>query len=1165
MMEAKELAPGAVVRGISPRGHATLIAVQWVGETTADVTFQDDQGRREGRLVFPEDLKTMELVSGGRNWSFDADGDLLRLVSEAKRIKLAHLFDPYLAVQTSNVEPLPHQITAVYEHLLPRQPLRYLLADDPGAGKTVMAGLFIKELLVRGDLKRCLIVCPGVLVEQWQDELAQKFQLPFEILTNDKMEAARTGNWFAETELAICRLDKLSRDEDAQKKLEATDWDLIVVDEAHKMSAHYFGNEVKRTRRYELGLKLSKLTRHFLIMTATPHSGHPEDFQLFMALLDQDRFEGKVRDGMQKADVKDLMCRRVKEDLLRFDGTRLFPERKAYTVHYNLSDAEASLYHNVSRYVQEEFNRAEALENEGRKGTVGFALTVLQRRLASSPEAIFQSLRRRKEKLGLRLRELKLLQRGEKLDLLSSLRSLDEEALEDLDDAPDAEVEAVEEELVDKATAARTSVELEAEIEILAALEKQADVVRKSGTDTKWDELRGLLEDNPLFVTAEGHRRKLILFTEHRDTLNYIQGRLGKMLGPSSIVAIHGGMGREERKKNQDAFTHDKDTQILLATDAAGEGINLQRAHLVVNYDLPWNPNRIEQRFGRVHRIGQKEVCHLWNMVARETREGYVFDTILTKLQFEREELGGAVFDVLGSVFEGVELRKLLVEAIRYGERPDIKQKLTEVVQGKLDHAQLKDLIEKRALTTEAMDASVVFKIKEDMEKAEARKLQPHFIGEFFLAAFERLGGTIHKREEGRYEITRVPGRILDRARMLGTGRIAQPKYERITFEKPLVSVQGKPLAEFVCPGHPLLDGTAWVLLEENSTVLKQGAVLVDPLDGGTEVRALAYMEHAIHDGRRNRDGSQRLISQELQFVDISPSGDARHAGYAPYLDYRPLREDEKVALSKVIGEMVKNGDWEAKAKQYAIRHLVPDHMSRVSKQRLERIEKTRQQVRQRLTREINYQTLVVTDQDMKVRAGKAPSMNLDRARNRLQELERRLESRMRELDEEKHMTSAPPHMVGGALVVPVGLLAKLGVAEPESAFALETKEVEMAAVNAVLAAERALGFDPEDVGKHKRGWDVESVKRESDKPTTLRLIEVKGRRKGGKDIVVTKNEIIHALNKPDSYILAIVEVDGSNTTVRYVRKPFNLKPDFGATSVIYQIQSFADRWGAPA
>ena len=319
-----------------------------------------------------------------------------------------------LAVHTSVVEPLPHQITAVYEAMLPRQPLRFLLADDPGAGKTIMAGLLIKELIARGDLQRCLVVCPGSLAEQWQDELYRRFHLPFEILTNDKLEAARTGNWFLETNLVIARLDKLSRNEDVQQKLQAPDcrWDLVVCDEAHKMSATFFGGEIKYTKRYRLGQLLSTLTRHFLLMTATPHNGKEEDFQLFMALLDGDRFEGRFRDGVHVADVSDLMRRMVKENLLKFDGTPLFPERIAYTVPYKLSDAEAQLYKAVTDYVREEFNRAEALENDKRAGTVGFALTILQRRLASSPEAIYQSLRRRRERLESRLRELELLQRG---------------------------------------------------------------------------------------------------------------------------------------------------------------------------------------------------------------------------------------------------------------------------------------------------------------------------------------------------------------------------------------------------------------------------------------------------------------------------------------------------------------------------------------------------------------------------------------------------------------------------------------------------------------------------------------------------------------------------------------------------------------------------------
>src|SRR5437667_1071832 len=380
MSRLEDLTPNASLRGILPNGLATVVNVQWHGSAALELTYKGPDGKVANELLYRHDEARIEVVELGRPWSFDGDGALFRLVSEAHRIHLAHLFDPVLAVHTSVVEPLPHQITAVYEAMLPRQPLRFLLADDPGAGKTIMAGLLMKELIARGDLQRCLVVCPGSLAEQWQDELNTKFHLPFEILTNDGLEAARTGNWFREHDLVIARLDKLSRNEDVQEKLKAPDggWDLIVCDEAHKMSATYFGGEIKYTKRYKLGQLLSTLTRHFLLMTATPHNGREQDFQLFMALLDGDRFEGRFREGVHATDVTDLMRRMVKESLVKFDGTPLFPERIAYTVPYKLSDAEAVLYKEVTEYVRDEFNRAEALQNDKRAGTVGFALTILQ-------------------------------------------------------------------------------------------------------------------------------------------------------------------------------------------------------------------------------------------------------------------------------------------------------------------------------------------------------------------------------------------------------------------------------------------------------------------------------------------------------------------------------------------------------------------------------------------------------------------------------------------------------------------------------------------------------------------------------------------------------------------------------------------------------------------
>ncbi|HMS18142.1 MAG TPA: DEAD/DEAH box helicase, partial [Planctomycetota bacterium] len=413
-MKLEDLTPNAVVRGLHLEHSVTVISVQWHGSDALTLLYRKPDGGVQEEIIYRHDESRLSLAEVGRPWSFDGDGALFRLVSEAQRIRLAHLFDPLLAVHTSIVDPLPHQITAVYEQMLPRQPLRFLLADDPGAGKTIMAGLLIKELAARGDLQRCLIVCPGSLAEQWQDELFQRFHLQFEIMTNDKMESARTGNWFLENDLVIARLDKLSRNEAVQEKLQAPDtrWDLIVCDEAHKMSATVFGGEIKYTKRYQLGRMLSSLTRHFLLMSATPHNGKDEDFQLFMALLDGDRFEGRARDGVHAADATDLMRRMVKESLLKFDGTPLFPERIAHTVPYKLSQAEAALYSKVTEYVREEFNRADALDNGKRTGTVGFALTILQRRLASSPEAIYQSLKRRRERLQSRIREMELLHRG---------------------------------------------------------------------------------------------------------------------------------------------------------------------------------------------------------------------------------------------------------------------------------------------------------------------------------------------------------------------------------------------------------------------------------------------------------------------------------------------------------------------------------------------------------------------------------------------------------------------------------------------------------------------------------------------------------------------------------------------------------------------------------
>lgn len=1194
MAQLEDITPNIVIKGILPNGNVTVIDVKWHGRDVIELIYKDIKGQPHTELLFRDREPTLEIVADGRPWSFNGDGALLRLVSEAHRIRLAHLFDPLLAVHTSLVEPLPHQITAVYGEMISRQPLRFLLADDPGSGKTIMAGLFIRELLIRGDLQRCMIVCPGSLALQWQNELSQKFHLPFEILTNDRIESSRIGNPFAEMPLLIVRLDKLSRSEELQAKLGQVDWDLIVVDEAHKMSASFFGGEVKETKRYKLGKLLSSLTRHFLLLTATPHNGKEEDFQLFLALLDGDRFEGRFRDGVHTCDTSDIVRRLVKEDLLKFDGKPLFPERHAHTVKYVLSDLEAVLYKQVTEYVREEFNRVDALANEGRKGTVGFALTILQRRLASSPEAIYQSIKRRKERLQKRLREEELLKRGERQFLTSQLSLstplMEDDWDDDLEDTFAYEREQQEEELVDQATAASTIAELQAEIRQLDRLEKLALTVRKSGQDRKWEELSKLLQNNAEMFDAGGHRRKLVIFTEHRDTLNYLCSRITTLLGATeAVVAIHGGMGREERRRAEEAFKQDMAVHVLIATDAAGEGINLQRSHLMVNYDLPWNPNRLEQRFGRIHRIGQTEVCHLWNLVAEETREGDVYLALLKKLEIEQKALGGKVFDVLGKAIAGRELRELLIEAIRYGDRPEVRAKLDQVVNDRLDQNRLRVLLEERALAQDSMDASKVQQIRREMDRIETRKLQPHFISAFFIEAFQYLGGTIRQREAKRYEITHVPAVIRSLDRLIGKGQTILKRYERVCFEKELISVVGKPLAEFICPGHPLLDATIDLILERHGDLLRQGAILVDENEPKEEVCILVYLEHSIQDGRMEKNGTRRVVSRRMQYVELREERQENleesagstltpiNAGYAPYLDYRPLTAEEIPLVEAILPNLPVRQDIETRATNYAIAHLVAPHFKEVKEEKERLIDKTLRAVKDRLTKEINYWDHRAADLRLQEQAGKPNAkLNSAKAQQRADDLAARLQKRLQELELERQLSPLPPVVVGGALVVSIGLLQRLKgkrTSTPNT-FARETKRVEQTAMSAVMAIERSLGHEPKDVSHEKCGYDIESFVPSTGK---LRFIEVKGRVAGAETVTVTKNEILTALNKPDNFILALVQVpvdrdfvegdayrvresDGDyqlDCAVRYVHQPFQ-PPDFRSCSVNY---SWKELW----
>lgn len=1169
-MKLESISKGALISGIEEGRVVRVVSADPLGDNAMTVVYKSDDGRLGERVLFRSDEAKLSIASAGRPWSFDADGADFKLAAEAYRINLAHLFDPMMAVHTSNVQPLPHQITAVYESMLSKQPLRYVLADDPGAGKTIMAGLLIRELLMRADAARILIVSPGSLVEQWQDELFEKFGLSFSLFTRELVDQSRTGNPFDDHDLLVARLDQLSRSEELQEKIRNSRWDLIVVDEAHKLSATWYGTKVNETKRFKLGQLLGSVTRHFLLMTATPHNGKEEDFQLFMSLLDSDRFYGKFRDGAHKVDVTDLMRRMVKEDLLKFDGTRLFPERVAYTANYNLSEAERQLYNDVTTYVKEEMNRADKLDGK-RKGTVGFALTALQRRLASSPEAIYQSLKRRREKLKRRISEEKIKQSGGAKAMAETyVDKGSEDIWESAEDMAPEDYENFEEELVDQATAAQTIAELEAEVFTLGHLEEQAKSLVHSGQDRKWEELRELLQNTPEMRGADGLQRKLIIFTEHRDTLNYLADRIRGLLGKhEAVVMIHGGVHRDDRRKVQELFRNDKDTRVLLATDAAGEGVNLQNAHLMVNYDLPWNPNRLEQRFGRIHRIGQTQVCHLWNMVAAETREGDVFQKLFDKIEIERKALGGRVFDILGEVFDGVSLRNLLIEAIRYGEDPARKMHLREVVADALETEKLREIIRRNALAEEVMDEQRLFALKEEMEKAEARKLQPYFIRSFFAQAFERLGGELRLRGSGRYEITFVPAIIRDRDRQISgrDRRSMNPvvtKYERVCFEKSKLTVEDKPneaVASLLHPAHPLMQSVVDLMLEQHRGKLKQGAVLVDPNDEGIDPKLMFMIDHSVKESGE----LGVVVSRRLQFVTIDCKGIIVNAGWAPHLDLNQIEPwQRELVAHEIEADWIKK-DLEDAALGHASKRLVPEHFEEVRERRERQVDKNLAAIHERLVKEIDYWSDRHEKLKTDLSAGKDVRLPLENVRRTIDELTVRLETRTKSLQAMRNVVSLMPFVVGGALVIPAGLIAmKSGETEGStwSADAQARARVERIAMDAVRNAEEARGHQVIDVSAEKCGWDLTAVVPVADgKLPQARHIEVKGRTKGQATITVTRNEILYGLNQADKFILAIVIVDGdSYEGPYYVRNPFTQEPDWAVTSINLDLASLLER-----
>ena len=1145
----EDMTKGTTVRGLVPGEVVEVEEVTCHGTSAVEVFFKDQGGQHGCRLLFREDEAGIEIVGSAAHWSFDADPIRFRLASEALRLSLAPFFDPHLAVHTSLVVPMPHQIAGVYQLMLGRQPIRFLLADGRGSGKTIQVGLLMRELIARGDLRRCLVVAPAAQIEQWQDELRERFELSFDLLSGPALEEARTGGWLAEHDLVIGRLDRLGWDEVLVSKLDQVTWDLVVVDEAHRMTRASTEPGMRDTKTTEnpalrLGRLLGRRTRHLVLLTASAPHDDDAELRTVLSLLDEDRFVGRTVIPTSSG-VADLMRRLPKERVVRFNGTPLFPDRRMTTRSYRLSSGEAQVYDEVRSYVRAELARADRI-GPARHRTAALALSALQRRVLSSPDAIREALRWRRDGLEVCASEEELLRRvappspghpaPDQLQIGEC--NVGEEVLDGLDDAPSAEVEKAERDLLEQASAARTMTELRTEIGALKWLEELVDGLIQSGSDQKWEALSRLLTTEREMLDRSGRRRKLVIFTDFRATVFYLAGRLGRLLGRhDAVVTLHGGMSRKERKKAQERFARSSAAGILVATDAALEGINLLRAPLMVNYDIAWSPEKLERRFSRIHRIGQTEICHLWSLVDDATPEGELVRRLFTRLEEASEKEGSRVYDLLGELFQERPFSGLLLEAILAAEGSSAASRVQSAVDTLASWERCHATLGRRPAGDET-DALRVAMLRRDLDRAGAQKLQPHAVGPFFVEALASLGGSVSAREPGRWEVAGVPREVRLGRRVVGRPPGIEERYERITFEKELIAAPSKPLATYLSAGHPFFEAVLDLVSARFGGLLRRGAVLVDEVDPGFVPRAVFMVEQAVTDGGTG-DAGGRVAAREIRYVEVGPEGSPHLAGVSPFLDLRPATEAEGASALPVANETWLRRDLlEGRLQAWLSAETGARLLFEAQRRRDQDVRTTLDAVRASLGGEIAALEALAKESPGRPHGHEASSV-----RRRAEELSARLARRTAELDRSRKLVLQPATILGVALAVPAGFFAGRE-AGPAGSRADETASLQPPAVAAVVEAEKRLGFEPRDVTRERAGWDVESW---TPGQGRLRLLVVKGCPRGASTVTVSKSEMLVLVNRPDDALLAVVEAAGA-AQPWYVRGSFWKPPSFAAT-----------------
>lgn len=1115
-MRLDQLKSNIIVKGAIFPEPVQVIVVVPMGEAVKLIGKGLTSGKVHEPILNAEQLASLEATP--EKEPFDGDPNKFRLGIEALRLELAYEYDPYFSLSIARVDPLPHQLEAVYDYFIKLPRIRFLLADDPGAGKTIMAGLLIKELKIRGLVKRTIIVTPANLSFQWQREMKDKFRENFEIVRSDVLRANYGTNPWQDKNQVITSVSWVSRIEDAKESLLRSHWDLIIVDEAHKMSAY---SAEKKTLAYQLGESLADMTDHFLLMTATPHKGDPQNFCLFLQLLDRDVY-GDVKSLEEAMRRQDAPCylRRVKEALVTFPDPdtgkvkALFTKRRVRTSEFRIDDDEWDFYDALTRYVEDQSIKASA-DDSARGRALGFTMALLQRRFASSVYAVRRTLERMKEK-----RE-KILADPQGYRQEQILKNVPDE----FDDLPEEEQQDIIASL-ENVVASVDPAALKEEILQLTRLIDQARLLEQREVESKLVRLKEVITERGVF---QDPKMKLLIFTEHKDTLDFLVGRLREW--KLTVTQIHGGMKIGDRDTPGSRIYAEREfreaCQVLVATEAAGEGINLQFCWLMVNYDIPWNPVRLEQRMGRIHRYGQEKDCLIFNFVSTNTREGRVLHKLFERVGKIEDDLDpkrtGKIFNVLGEIFPANQLERMIRDMYAHNLTEEvIKSRIIEQVDTerfrKITNSTLEGLA-KRELNLSA----IVGKSAE----AKERRLVPEVIQDFFLQSAPLAG--IHPKETAKgqqaFRIGRVPRTLWPIGEKLEPrfGKLGR-EYKHVVFDKRMLTED--PTLEWITPGHPLFEVVRDDVWDRVQNDLRRGAVFFD-LHSKDPVR-LDVFSAAIRDGRGN------VLHRHLFVVQTSMQGVMSIRQPTIFLDLALASAGSTVPDDSVL-------PGRDRVEQVLVEQALQPFLNAITVQRAREIETISKHMEISLNELIHRQNLRMAELLESQRTGDPSPLlaaNIKTTEDRLDELNGRLERRRDELQQERRCTITDIHHHGRAWALPHPERTS-----PRIAPMVRDEEIEHLAVQAVIAHEEARGWKVESVEADNRGFDLISRKPHPEDPQTaieVRFIEVKGRSVIG-EVALTTNEYKTAERLKKDYWLYAVFNCGSSPQIHIVQDPARL------------------------